>query len=101
MEENKHTKMDTALNSLNADSATMIVRNYFKKVMGEKKLYDQNWIDWLDFKVIQVKPTPSYDYEVICEMKEQPLSNKKEKYRVLVGKDGIISSVEREEREEK
>ncbi len=58
--------MDTTLNDLNADSATTIVRNYFKKVMGEKKLYDHDWIDWLDFKVIHVKSTPSHDYEIIC-----------------------------------
>jgi len=87
-------------NKLNANSASEIVRKYFIKITGERRFYDMEWIDALDFKVIKAKRTSSGGYEVICEMRTGPFSNTIARYDVLIDNDGIISSVEKEEKNE-
>jgi len=91
-------------NTIDINSATAIVRNYFKKAIWGNEKFNDEELDakinlMLDFSPLSAKQTPSHSYEIICQISEGVFSSKKEKYRVLVGNDGIILSVERIENE--
>lgn len=85
----------------NVLEATEIVKEFFKKVKGaEIKVGSRELLDWLDFGVISAAPL--YDkqenlarYRVICELKENLFSEKKERYDVTVSSKGEVASVER------
>lgn len=92
-------------NTIDINSATAIVRNYFKKaIWGNEKFNEEAdaKINLLfNFIPTSVKQTPSHDYEVICELLAGVFSPEKKTYKVLVGNDGLVLSVERMEKEEK
>ncbi len=97
--------MSATINNIDINSATAIVRNYFKKAMcGNEKFKDE--VDakmnlLLNFIPLSVKQTPSHDYEIVCELIAGVFSPEKKKYKVLVGNDGFVLSVEIVENEEK
>ncbi len=94
--------MSATINNIDINSATAIVRNYFQKsVFGDKKLLDKDIINFLDFRIISAKQTPSQDYEIMSELSKDVFLFEKEKYKILVGNTGSILSVERIEKEEK
>ncbi len=95
--------MSATINAIDINSATIIVRNYFKKaIWGDEKFnekVDAKMNLLFNFIPTSVKQTPSQDYEIICELLSGVFSPEKKTYKVLVGNDGIILSVERIEKE--
>ena len=95
----------------NVLEATEIVKEFFKKVKGaEIKVGSRELLDWLDFGVISAAPLGKryldsgfskdkkaqlIGYKVICELKENLFSEKKERYDVTVNIKGEVASVER------
>ena len=71
---------------INADAATLIVKDYFEKVKGAKtKIAERPLIDWMDFTVNSVKEENGL-FVVKCEFYETLFSQTRVKYVVKVSK---------------
>jgi len=71
---------------INADAATLIVKDYFEKVKGAKiKIAERPLIDWMDFTVNSVKEENGV-FVVKCEFYETLFSQTRVKYVVKVSK---------------
>jgi len=85
---------------INADAATLIVKDYFEKVKGAKiKIAERPLIDWMDFTVNSVKEENGL-FVVKCEFYETLFSQTRVKYVVKVSKKGEIKEVSKEENRE-
>jgi hypothetical protein len=81
---------------INAEEATLIVKDYFERVKGAKiKIAERPLIDWMDFTVNSVKEENGL-FEVRCEFYETLFSQKRVKYIVKVSKKGEIKEVSKE-----
>lgn len=82
---------------INAERATLVVKDYFEKVKGaEIKIAERPLIDWMDFTVNSVKEENGL-FVVKCEFYENIFSQIRVKYMVKVSKKGEIKEVSKEE----
>lgn len=94
-------KMEDANAQKTADAVNAVdaVKDFFRKVKGaEIKVGKMELIDWLDFSVISAEPLDENRYHVICELRENLFSEKKERYDakvIIKGVKGEVMSAKR------
>lgn len=87
---------------IDADTAALLVRNYFEKETGEKEKgvktgtsADRIIADWRNITISSVKRGRK-DFTVKCELFDEPSSTTRTKHTVKISKQGEIKKVSKE-----
>ncbi|MEA1994395.1 MAG: hypothetical protein U9N35_08425 [Euryarchaeota archaeon] len=83
------------MKQIDMEKAIEIVKDYFNKVKGERKMFDRPFVEWLGFDVISAEEKDEI-YVIKCELTENPFTTEKHKYTVKLDTRGEIRQVKRE-----
>ena len=80
---------------MNTQDAIEVVKEYFIKIKGANvDVGARKLIDWLNFDIISAKEENDV-FVIVCEILENIFWKKKEKYKIILTRDGKIKEVEK------